>query len=150
MLEPATTKRIAEAVARAMYARDRAARTLGMIVEEVGPGFARLSMTVRDDMVNGHDICHGGITFALADTAFAYACNARNDVAVAASCNITYTNPAKRGDRLTAECVERHHRGRTGVYDVTVVDHDGTVVALFRGNSRNIGGKVVPELENER
>ena len=150
MLETATTKRVAEAVARAMYARDHAARSLGMIVEEVGPGFARLSMTVRDDMVNGHDICHGGITFARADAAFAYACNARNDVAVAASCNITYTNPAKRGDRLVAECVERSHRGRTGVYDVAVIDQDGTVVALFRGNSRNIGGKVVPELENER
>lgn len=147
MLEPATTKRIAEAVARAMYTRDHAARTLGMIIDEVGPGFARLSMTVRDDMVNGHDICHGGITFALADTAFAYACNARNDVAVAASCNITYTAPAKRGDRLVAECVERFHRGRTGVYDVTVTDQDGQVVALFRGNSRHIGGKVVPGLE---
>lgn len=149
MLEPVTAKRIAEAVAQAMYARDHAARTLGMIVDEVGPGFARLSMTVRDDMVNGHDICHGGITFALADTAFAYACNARNDVAVAASCNITYTNPAKRGDRLVAECVERFHRGRTGVYDVTVTDHEGQVVALFRGNSRHIGGKVVPHLEDE-
>ena len=147
MLEPATTKRVAEAVARAMYARDHAARTLGMIVDEVGPGFARLSMTVRDDMVNGHDMCHGGITFALADTAFAYACNARNDVAVAASCTITYTNPAKRGDRLTAECVERFHRGRTGVYDVTVIDQEGQVIALFRGNSRNIGGKVIPDLE---
>src|SRR5690606_33539355 len=115
MLEPVTAKRVAEAVAQAMYSRDHAARTLGMIIDEDGPGFARLSMTVRDDMVNGHDICHGGITFSLADTAFAYACNARNDVAVAASCNITYTNPAKRGDRLTAECVERFHRGRTGI-----------------------------------
>lgn len=147
MLEPATTKRVAEAVARAMYARDHAARTLGMIVDEVGPGFARLSMTVRDDMVNGHDICHGGITFALADTAFAYASNARNDVAVAASCSITYTNPARRGDRLTAECVERFHRGRTGIYDVAVTDQDDQVVALFRGNSRLIGGQVVPGLE---
>ena len=147
MLEQATTGRIAEAVARAMYARDHAARMLGMIIDEVGPGFARLSMTVREDMVNGHDICHGGITFALADTAFAYACNARNDVAVAASCNITYTNPAKRGDRLIAECVERFHRGRTGVYDVTVTDQEGQVVALFLGNSRHIGGKVVPDLE---
>lgn len=147
MLEPTTTKRVAEAVARTMYARDHAARTLGMIIDEVGPGFARLSMTVREDMVNGHDICHGGITFALADTAFAYACNARNDVAVAASCSITYTNPARRGDRLLAECVERFHRGRTGIYDVTVTDQDGQVVALFRGNSRHTGGKVVPDLE---
>ena len=138
---------IADKVARAVLAAEGTGPAWGIAIEEAREGYARIRMTLTPAMLNGHRIAHGGMIFALADTAFAYACNARNDVAVAASCNITYTNPAKRGDRLIAECVERFHRGRTGVYDVTVTDQEGQVVALFLGNSRHIGGKVVPDLE---
>ncbi len=134
---------IAEAVGRGMHGRDHCAIAHGIALEAIAPGFARMTMTVRKDMVNGHDICHGGMTFTLADTAFAYACNAGNAVTVAAACNIVFPAPAKLGDVLTAECREVHRRGRSGVYDTTVTNQDGTVVAIFRGQSTRIQGAVV-------
>ena len=118
----------------AMYARDHAARALGIVIDEVGAGTARLSMTVRGDMVNGHGICHGGLTFTLADTAFAYACNSAGRTTVALGADISFTAPAKEGERLTATARERTRQGRTGIYDVEVTA-EGRLVALFRGTS---------------
>jgi len=141
-------QRIAEAVGEAMYARDHAAQGLGIRLEEIRPGFARMTMTVRQNMLNGHETCHGGFSFALADTAFAYACNSRNHVTVAAGCDIVYPAAGRMGDLLTAVAEERHLRGRSGVYDVTVTNQNGEVVALFRGQSRRIQGEVVTGLED--
>jgi acyl-CoA thioesterase len=145
----ADAQNLAEAVAEAMWARDRAARALGMRIDSVGPGRATLSMPVRGDMVNGHHICHGGLIFALADTAFAYACNAYNRNTVASGCNIDFVAPGKEGDTLQAEAVERSLSGRTGVYDVTVRDGAGRTVALFRGKSYRIAGEVIAGLAAE-
>ncbi len=133
---------IARAAADAMWARDHASQALGMRLEEVRPGRARLSMTIRPDMVNGHQICHGGLIFSLADSAFAFACNSHDVTTVAAQCQISFLAPARLGDRLTAEAVERHRRGRSGIYDVTVTNGAGETIALFRGWSRSIGGSV--------
>jgi acyl-CoA thioesterase len=119
----------------ALYERDRAARLHGVRVEEARQGYARLTMTVREDMVNGLDILHGGMTFFLADTALAYASNAGGQVAVAASASIAFTAPARLGDALVAECRLVWQQGRSGVYDVTVTTRDGTTVALFRGQT---------------
>ena len=141
---PTDPQALAEAVAAAMWSRDRAAQALGIRIEAVGPGTATLSMLVRGDMVNGHHICHGGLIFSLADTAFAYACNAYNRNTVASGCNIDFVAPGKEGDTLTAEAVERALAGRTGVYDITVRNSAGGIVALFRGKSYRIAGEVIP------
>jgi len=142
-------QRLAEAVRDGMYARDRAAQALGITVEAVGPGFASCRMAVRQDMVNGHDTCHGGFTFTLADAAFAYACNACNRATVALGAEISFLAPARAGDILTATAEERSRAGRTGVYDVEVTRADGTRVALFRGTSYETRGEVVPDLAGE-
>lgn len=143
-------QRLAEAVADGMFARDYAAQAMGMTIESVGPGYARIAMTVRGDMLNGFGMCHGGFTFGLADTAFAYACNAHNERTVALSCDITYTAPAREGDRLVAVARERSRRGRTGVYDIDVIDRTtDKTVALFRGKSYRIGGTVVDDQQQE-
>ena len=147
---PADPQALAEAVAAAMWSRDRAAQALGMRIDSVGPGHATLSMPVRGDMVNGHHICHGGLIFALADTAFAYACNAYNRNTVASGCNIDFVAPGKEGDTLKAEAIERSLSGRTGVYDVTVRDSAGRTVALFRGKSYRIAGEVIAGLAAEQ
>jgi len=126
-----------------MYERDEAARSLGIRVEEMGPGRSRLSMTVRPDMVNGHAICHGGFLFTLADTAFAYACNSHNGNTVAAGARIEFLAPGQLGDRLEAEALELSRQGRTGVYDVVVRNADGRKLALFRGNSFQIKGNLI-------
>ncbi len=147
---PAEAQALAEAVAEAMWSRDRAAQALGLRIDSVGPGRATLSMPVRSDMVNGHRIGHGGMIFALADTAFAYACNAYNRNTVASGCNIDFVAPGKEGDTLQAEAVERSLSGRTGVYDVTVRDGAGRTVALFRGKSYRIAGEVIAGLAAER
>jgi acyl-CoA thioesterase len=126
-----------ETGAEAMFAADRASRVLGMRVRQLAPGRARVEMTATADMVNGHGIVHGGYVFLLADTAFACACNYPGSVTVAASANITFINPAREGDGLVAEAVERHRYGRSGVYDVTV-SCDDRVVAEFRGLSRTL------------
>ncbi|WP_068639472.1 hydroxyphenylacetyl-CoA thioesterase PaaI [Thauera butanivorans] len=140
---PTDPQALAEAVAAAMWSRDRAAQALGMRIDSVGPGHATLSMPVRSDMVNGHHICHGGLIFTLADTAFAYACNAYNRSTVASACSIDFIAPGKEGDTLRAEAVERSLSGRTGVYDITVRDGAGGIVALFRGKSHRIAGEVI-------
>ncbi len=133
---------VAEAAARAMWERDEASQRLGMTIEEIRPGQARLRMRVREDMVNGHAICHGGYIFTLADSAFAFACNSYDVTTVAAHCEISFLQPARLGDDLVAEAVERHRRGRSGIYDVIVRTSHGETIALFRGWSRSIGGSV--------
>ena len=119
----------------AMYARDTASQALGMALEQVRPGYARLRMAVRADMLNGHGSCHGGMVFALADSAFAFACNSHDVVTVASSCSIEFLAPAQEGDELVAEAEERFREGRNGVYDVNVRRGDGSLIATFRGRS---------------
>ena len=133
----------AGAVGEAMYARDGASQALGMALEEVRPGYARLRMTVRPDMLNGHGTCHGGLVFALADSAFAFACNSRNVVTVASGCTIEFLAPAEEGDVLVAEAQERSLAGRNGVYDVDVRRDGGGLVATFRGRSAATRGRVL-------
>ena len=134
-----TPEEVARASAEAMWAEDRASRTLGMSIDTVGPGTATLRMTVRDDMVNGHDIGHGGLTFTLADSAFAFACNTYNRRTVAAGAEIRFRAPTRAGDVLVATAVERERAGRDGTYDVTVTAGE-TLVATFVGRSREVGG----------
>ena len=140
----ATPEEIATAVTSRMLADDAASTMMGMKVEAVRPGYSRISMPVRADMLNGFKMMHGGLTFTLADTAFAVACNSYNKLTVAQSCDVDFTNSAKEGDVLTAECTEALRRGRSGIYDVTVINQDGTVIALFRGKSRKLGQPVDP------
>ena len=123
-----------------MWAADTASRQLGIELDELTRGRARVRMTVADWMLNGHGICHGGLVFALADTAFALACNSGEDAAVAAACDIVFVAPAHGGETLVAEATERTVFGRSGIYDVTVRRDDGTMVAEFRGHSRTVGG----------
>ena len=134
---------IAQEVARLMWAEDRASQALGMQLLEVRPGYARISMTVRRDMTNGHGMCHGGFMFLLADSTFAFACNSHNQKAVAASAEIHFLAPAHEGDVLTAEGQEQHLAGRSGVYDTRVTDQSGKLVALFRGKSATIKGQFI-------
>ena len=136
---------LAERVAQAMYTRDRASQTLGMKIATVSPGRAELTMTVRADMLNGHAICHGGFIFLLADSAFAFACNSYNLTTVASGCSIDFVAPAHEGDRLIAIARERSASGRTGVYDIEVRNQNGETVALFRGKSYRIKGRVIEE-----
>jgi acyl-CoA thioesterase len=135
---------LAEKVGRAMLAQDKASRALGMALEEIAPGRARMRMTVRDDMINGHDLCHGGLIFTFADSAFAFACNARNQVTVAAGAEIHFISPASKGETLIAAARERAGAGRTGVYDVEVTEAaTGRLVALFRGRAHRVAGTIV-------
>ena len=138
---------LAEKVAADMWSRDRATNALAMRILGVKPGYAMVSMPVRADMLNGHDICHGGYIFTLADSAFAYACNSYNQNTVASACHIDFLAPAKEGDILEAEAVERSLSGRTGVYDVTVRTRGGKTIALFRGKSYRISGEVIDGLQ---
>lgn len=130
---------IARRSADVMWAGDRASQWLGMELVDVGPGTAMLQLTLTEDMVNGHDLGHGGITFSLADSAFAFACNSHNRISVAASAEIRFRRPTKLGDVLVATAVERDRDERGGQCDVTVTV-DGEVVAEFLGRSREIGG----------
>jgi acyl-CoA thioesterase len=139
---------LAEGVAASMYSRDTASRALGMRIVRIEPGFAELTMPVRADMLNGHAICHGGLIFTLADSAFAFACNSYNLSTVASGCAIEFIAPAREGDLLTARARERQLAGRTGVYDVEVANERGDVVALFRGKSYRIKGHVVEETKD--
>ncbi|MDD5478168.1 hydroxyphenylacetyl-CoA thioesterase PaaI [Rhodoferax sp.] len=143
----ANPQALADAVTQAMWSRDHAAQGLALQMLSVKPGYALLAMSVRGDMVNGHGICHGGFMFALADTAFAYACNSYNQNTVASSCNIDFLAPAREGDVLEAEAVERSLSGRTGVYDITVRTRSGKTIALFRGKSYRIKGEVIAGFE---
>lgn len=135
-----TPEEIARRSAEVMWANDDASRWLGASLDEVGPGTAIMSMTVEKHHTNGHDICHGGFIFTLADSAFAFACNSYNRIAVAQHNVITFIAPGKLGDRLTARAREVARFGRSGIYDVQVENGDGTVIAEFRGASRVIEG----------
>ncbi|MGH8800986.1 MAG: hydroxyphenylacetyl-CoA thioesterase PaaI [Casimicrobiaceae bacterium] len=128
-----------------MFALDRASQALGITVESVAPGRAILTMTVREDMVNGHATCHGGFIFLLADSTFAFACNSYNRRTVAQGCSIEYLAPVHVGDVLRASGIERSRAGRTGVYDIDVRDQHGRAIALFRGKSYRIDGHIVPD-----
>ena len=142
-----TAEQLAERVAATMFSNDRASQALGMRIATVSPGRAELTMTVRDDMLNGHAICHGGFIFALADSTFAFACNSYNRNTDAQGCSIEYLAPAHAGDVLHAVGVERSRGGRTGVYDIEVRNQNGRTVALFRGKSYRIDGHVVDETQ---
>ncbi|EKF20733.1 hydroxyphenylacetyl-CoA thioesterase PaaI [Nitratireductor pacificus] len=134
-------QQIAERSAEAMWARDDASKWLGCALDAVGPGTATLSMIVEKHHTNGHDICHGGFIFTLADSAFAFACNAYNQLAVAQHNSITFIAPGRLGDRLKAEAREVARFGRSGIYDVRVTDQNNRLIAEFRGNSRTIEGR---------
>jgi acyl-CoA thioesterase len=135
---------LAAQVAAAMWAEDTASAGLGMRLVAIGEGTARIEMPVREDMVNGHGIAHGGFVFCLADSAFAFACNSRNQVTVAQACDIVFVAPAKCGDLLVAEARERTSYGRNAIYDVTVHRGDD-VIAEFRGRARQLSGTIIPE-----
>ena len=138
---------LARACAAAMWAEDQASRRLGMELLNVGPGRSTLTMTVRQDMVNGHGSCHGGFLAALADSAFAFACNTYDEVTVASGFDITFVAPARLGDVLVADAVERARFGRSGLYDVTVSCQRGadrTIIAEFRGRSRSLNRSPLP------
>ena len=130
---------LARACADAMWKEDNASQQLGMEILRIGPGEAVLTMTIQPHMVNGHGIAHGGFIFLLADSAFAFACNSRNERTVAAQCNISFIRPGRLGDRLVAIAREISKTGRSGIYDVRVTVDD-TPIAELRGHSRTIGG----------
>lgn len=144
--QPMTPQDLAKACAEAMWAGDRCSASLGIKIQQVAPGTATLSMQVRNDMVNGHNICHGGMMFTLADSAFAFACNSYNQFAVAQHCAVTFLLPAYINDELTATAIERTSQGRSGIYDVTIT-RGNDVIAEFRGHSRTIKGQHVPQQE---
>jgi acyl-CoA thioesterase len=146
-LDDMTPDELARAAAKAMYEADACARAFGIEIAEVRAGYARLSMAVRPEFLNGHNICHGGLIFTLADTAFAYACNSYNVNTVAAGCSIEYLRPVQPDELLTAEAVEQVLSGRNGVYDIRVTNRAGEAVALFRGKSAQIRGNVIPIAE---
>lgn len=135
--------------AEAMMANDAASKWLGARLDEVGPGRAVMSMAVEPHHLNGHGMCHGGFIFALADTAFAFACNSYNQKVVAQHNSISYLTPGQPGERLVATAVEVSRSGRSGVYDVAVTGGDGRQVALFRGGSRQVKGQHFEETESE-
>lgn len=137
---------VAAACARILWDGDQASRALGMVLEEVRPGYARLSMPVRADMVNGHRNCHGGLIFTLADSAFAFACNGANYITVAAAASIDFIAPAKLGDVLTAIGEAQADAGRTGIYDIRVENQTGQLIALFRGRSHQTKDQIIPGL----
>jgi len=137
----ATARRVAEH----LLSQEGTGAAWGVAIEEVREGYARIAMTVRADMLNGHRIAHGGMIFALADTAFAYACNSRNISSVAQQASIVFLAPAREGERLIAEATENGLVGRTGTYAVTVRTAEGGDIAVFQGLSRSVGGAVVTD-----
>jgi len=139
---------IADHVGRAMLAEDAASRGLGMTVDAMGPGYSRMSMTVRPDMLNGFKICHGGYITLLADSCFAFACNSYNELTLAAGILVDFVAPAKLGDVLTAEAREVTLSGRTGVYDVQVKNQRGETVAVLRGRSHRVKDRQTVPLES--
>lgn len=138
-----TGDELARACVDAMYANDRASKSIGITVDEVREGYARLNLPITAEMLNGHGICHGGFIFTLADTAFACACNTRNDVNLAQKCSIEYKRPGKAGNRLVATAEHKSQDGRYGNYQVTVTDQDGNLIALFEGHSCRVKGKLL-------
>ncbi|MEH6402042.1 MAG: hydroxyphenylacetyl-CoA thioesterase PaaI [Sneathiella sp.] len=141
-----TAEEIAKAVSETMYRNDLAAQHLGIALKDIAPGKAVMSMRVTPSMINGHNTCHGGYIFTLADTAFAYACNAYNDNTVAQGAQINFLRPVSPESLLTATAIEISRSKNTGVYDITVTDQNNRTVALFRGNSHRIKGQIIPGL----
>jgi acyl-CoA thioesterase len=135
---------LARATAKAMFDSDACSRALGFELLEVRQGYARMRMTVRPDFLNGHNICHGGLMFTLADSTFAFACNTYNINTVASGCSIEFLRPVHGGDVLTAEAVEQVLSGRNGIYDIRLTNRAGETVAMFRGKSAHIKGHVIP------
>ena len=135
----------AERAAAALFERDRASQALGMRLVAVRPGWARVAMRVRADMVNGHGVCHGGLVFTLGDSAFAFACNSHNEATVAAAASIDFLAGAREGDELTAEASEVWRTRRNGIYEISICNQHGERVALFRGRSYRIEGQVASE-----
>ncbi|MHC8318589.1 hydroxyphenylacetyl-CoA thioesterase PaaI [Pseudomonas sp. LB3P31] len=136
---------LASACAQTMLKRDAASLGMGMRLLSAAPGCARVGMSVRADMIQGHGTCHGGYLFALADSAFAFACNSYNDATVAIGCSIDYIAPAHLGDTLTADCIEQSRSGRTGNYDVRIENQQGQLIALFHGKSYKVRGTVLAQ-----
>jgi acyl-CoA thioesterase len=136
-------QQIAQLSADAMWADDKASQTMGMQILQVGPGMARLSMTVTERMVNGHGLAHGGFIFSLADSALAFASSTYGQRTVAQFCSITYLSPGRLGMRLVAEARERHRGERSAIYDVTVEGDGGGVIAEFRGHTRTLPGRLL-------
>ncbi len=137
-----TPDALARACADAMWRDDPASRGLGMTLDHVAPGEATIGMVVRPDMLNGHGTCHGGFIFALADSAFAFACNTDGMASVAQHCSVTFVRPVRMGDHLVAHATERQREGRGGIYDVRVMANDA-IVAEFRGHSRTTGARII-------
>jgi acyl-CoA thioesterase len=137
--------KLVKACIEAMYPNDAAAQMLGITIKANRPGHASAYMTVRADMTNGHAICHGGMLFTLADTAFAYASNNTNKNTVASGCTIEFIAPALQGDELTAVATERTRSGRTSVYDIEIFNQRDELIALFRGKGYQIRGSVIPQ-----
>lgn len=144
-----TPKERAQKSANAMWSDDRASGWFGMELVDIDEGSAVLALTVQSHHVNGHNICHGGVTFSLADSAFAFACNSRNQASVAQHNTISYVAPARLGDRLTAMATEISLTGRSGITDVRVVNQDGQTIAEFRGASRAIKGQLFSEEDTD-
>ena len=139
---------LAAKVGETMFAADRASKDfMQMELLSCEPGRAVMRMTVREQMLNGHDICHGGLIFTLADSTFAFACNSHNKVTVASGCSIEFLKPGHLGDVLTCEGVEQVLQGRHGIYDMKVSNQRGEVVAVFRGKSTQIQGNVIKETQ---
>ena len=136
-----TAQQTADLVREGMYANDRASQWMGFQILEVTPGTATVTMTVREEMLNGHAICHGGFIATLADTAFAFACNSYNELTVASGFSIDLMAPGRLGDVLTARCAEVSKAGRTGVYDAEITNQRGERIAVFRGRSYTLKGK---------
>jgi len=136
---------LASRCAQAMFERDAATQAMGIRLLSAAPGSATLGMGVRADMIQGHGTCHGGYLFALADSAFAFACNSYNDATVAIGCSIDYIAPAHLGDTLTARCTEQSRSGRTGNYDVRIENQQGQLIALFHGKSYKVRGTVLAQ-----
>ncbi|KAF1052195.1 MAG: Acyl-coenzyme A thioesterase PaaI [Burkholderia gladioli] len=140
---PVDPDALARAAADAMYAADACTRALGIELLDVGPGRARMRMTVRPAFLNGHPTCHGGLIFTLADSAFAFACNSHNLNTVAAGCAIDFLRSVPEGEVLTTEAAEQTLAGRHGIYDIRVTNRAGETVAMFRGKSARIAGNVI-------
>ena len=136
-----TPQEIAEKSSAALDSNDAASHTLGLVVTQIAPGFATVTMPITPDKLNGHGICHGGLIFALADTAFAHACNSYNQRVVAQSCSISFLAPGKTDTMLTATAREIHRARRSGIYDIEVSSEAGEIIAQFRGQSRTIKGQ---------
>ncbi|MBR7889518.1 hydroxyphenylacetyl-CoA thioesterase PaaI [Marinomonas sp. A79] len=135
---------LAVACAKALYQRDVATQHLGIQILATKAGFSEAKMTVQDFMLQGHNTCHGGYMFTLADSAFAFACNTYNKPTVALGCSIDYIAPAFAGDELIARCTEKSRGGRTGNYDVEIHNQEGQLIAIFHGKSYQVKGEILP------